>query len=162
MSAITLRLGEEDVAVTVAAAGDGSFRVVVGGETLAVAARACLDGTLVLELPDGRRLNALVTRLGRQRWVTLAGQTRVFVEPDPGRAGEDTTGAIEAPMPGRVLEVSVAVGEEVLAGQRLMVVEAMKMEHALTAPRDGVVASIAAAVGDMVSPGTPLVVVEDG
>ena len=74
-------------------------------------------------------------------------------------AGGDTPsdGAILAPMPGRIVTVDVAAGEAVTAGQRLLVLEAMKMEQALLAPFDGVVVELAAAAGAQVSEGAVLV-----
>jgi 3-methylcrotonyl-CoA carboxylase alpha subunit len=59
-------------------------------------------------------------------------------------------GAIIAPMPGKVIAVDVAEGQAVTAGQRLLVLEAMKMEHALTAPFDGVVEGLAVSAGGQV------------
>ncbi len=59
-------------------------------------------------------------------------------------------GAIIAPMPGKVIAVDVTEGQAVTAGQRLMVLEAMKMEHALTAPFDGVVEGLAVSAGGQV------------
>ena len=59
-------------------------------------------------------------------------------------------GAILAPMPGKVIALDVAEGDTVTAGQRLMVLEAMKMEHALTAPFDGTVRDLSASVGGQV------------
>ena len=59
-------------------------------------------------------------------------------------------GAIIAPMPGKVIAVDVSEGEAVTAGQRLMVLEAMKMEHALPAPFDGVVEGLAVSAGSQV------------
>jgi 3-methylcrotonyl-CoA carboxylase alpha subunit len=59
-------------------------------------------------------------------------------------------GAILAPMPGKVIAVDVAAGEAVTKGQRLLVLEAMKMEHALTAPFDGTVAELAVSEGQQV------------
>ena len=59
-------------------------------------------------------------------------------------------GDILAPMPGKVIAVDVAQGDAVTAGQRLLVLEAMKMEHALTAPFDGVVAELSASEGAQV------------
>ncbi len=56
-------------------------------------------------------------------------------------------GDILAPMPGKVIAVDVAEGQAVEAGQRLLVLEAMKMEHALTAPFAGTVAELAAREG---------------
>jgi 3-methylcrotonyl-CoA carboxylase alpha subunit len=59
-------------------------------------------------------------------------------------------GAIIAPMPGKVIAVDVAEGQTVTAGQRLLVLEAMKMEHALTAPFDGVVEGLSVSAGSQV------------
>ncbi|TCD04843.1 biotin/lipoyl-binding protein [Erythrobacteraceae bacterium CFH 75059] len=59
-------------------------------------------------------------------------------------------GAVAAPMPGKVIAVDVAEGQAVTAGQRLLVLEAMKMEHALTAPFDGTVTQLSAAEGQQV------------
>ncbi|RDC60713.1 Urea carboxylase [Alteripontixanthobacter maritimus] len=69
-------------------------------------------------------------------------------------------GAILAPMPGKVIAVDVAEGDAVTAGQRLMVLEAMKMEHALTAPFEGVVTEFNASEGGQVQVEAVLAVVE--
>ncbi|WP_353296735.1 acetyl/propionyl/methylcrotonyl-CoA carboxylase subunit alpha [Sulfitobacter pacificus] len=67
---------------------------------------------------------------------------------------------IEAPMPGLVRAVDAQVGQSVSKGDRLAVLEAMKMEHALLAARDGVVAEVLAVVGDQVEAGAALVRLE--
>ena len=69
-------------------------------------------------------------------------------------------GEIEAPMPGKVTAVEVKKGENVVEGQRLLTLEAMKMEHALTAPFDGTVTELNAKAGAQVTEGTLLVKVE--
>ena len=69
-------------------------------------------------------------------------------------------GEIEAPMPGKVTAVEVKQGEKVAKGQRLLTLEAMKMEHALTAPFDGSVAELNATAGAQVTEGQLLVRVE--
>jgi len=66
-------------------------------------------------------------------------------------------GEIEAPMPGKVTAVDVSQGEKVAKGQRLLTLEAMKMEHALTAPFDGTVAELGANTGAQVTEGQLLV-----
>ena len=76
----------------------------------------------------------------------------------PGRA--DTQGGFAARMPGRVIDVRVRAGDAVRAGQTLLVLEAMKMEHPMTATEDGVVAEVRVAVGDQVVSGAVLLVVE--
>jgi len=68
---------------------------------------------------------------------------------------------IEAPMPGAVRAVLVEVGDTVVEGQKLAVLEAMKMEHGLLAARDGVVAAVLVAEGDQVEAGTALVQLEE-
>jgi 3-methylcrotonyl-CoA carboxylase alpha subunit len=69
-------------------------------------------------------------------------------------------GAILAPMPGKVIAVDVSEGQAVTAGQRLMVLEAMKMEHALTAPFDGTVSGLSVEQGSQVQVEAVLCVVE--
>jgi len=69
-------------------------------------------------------------------------------------------GEIEAPMPGKVTAVEVAAGDKVAKGQRLLTLEAMKMEHSLTAPFDGTVAELSAAQGQQVTEGQLLLRVE--
>jgi 3-methylcrotonyl-CoA carboxylase alpha subunit len=59
-------------------------------------------------------------------------------------------------MPGKVLLVDVAVGDVVTVGQRLAVIEAMKMEHPLRAPHAGTVTAVRCSAGEMVEPGRPL------
>jgi 3-methylcrotonyl-CoA carboxylase alpha subunit len=69
-------------------------------------------------------------------------------------------GEVEAPMPGKVTAVEVSAGDRVEKGQRLLTLEAMKMEHALTAPFDGRVAELNASKGGQVTEGQLLVRVE--
>ena len=69
-------------------------------------------------------------------------------------------GDIEAPMPGKITAVDVSQGDKVAKGQRLLTLEAMKMEHALTAPFDGTVVELTATSGAQVTEGTLLVRVE--
>ena len=92
---------------------------------------------------------------GRQAFVQLIDP---FAQAEAG-AGEGD-GAIRAPMNGRLAAVAVEEGETVEAGQRLAVVEAMKMEHALIAPHAGVVRDLEASVGEQVEMGERIMRVE--
>ena len=69
-------------------------------------------------------------------------------------------GDILSPMPGRIIAVEVTAGQTVTKGQKLVTLEAMKMEHSLTAPFDGTVAELNAEAGGQVSEGTLLVRIE--
>ncbi|TPG38588.1 ATP-grasp domain-containing protein [Sphingomonas koreensis] len=75
-------------------------------------------------------------------------------------AGAAADGAILSPMPGRIIAVDVAAGDTVTKGQKLVTLEAMKMEHTLTAPFAGTVAELDAQEGGQVSEGKMLVRVE--
>ena len=72
-----------------------------------------------------------------------------------------STGTILSPMPGRVIAVDVAAGQTVARGQKLLTLEAMKMEHTLTAPFDGVVAELPAQAGAPVQVDAVLAVIEE-
>jgi 3-methylcrotonyl-CoA carboxylase alpha subunit len=75
---------------------------------------------------------------------------------EAGAIHEDDGASIRAPIVGRVARVFVKTGDTVAKGDRIAVVEAMKMEHVLHAPRDGVVAKVAAAEGQQVEQGAPI------
>jgi 3-methylcrotonyl-CoA carboxylase alpha subunit len=121
------------------------------------------DGTTV-------RLYGEIVRLGSvkgQRVARWPGHVTVFdgavghtfQVPDPLARAEQAlagTGSLRAPMPGLVKVVRAAKGENVIKGQPLLILEAMKMEHTIAAPHDGVIADIATE-GEQVSDGTVLV-----
>ncbi|HSQ98777.1 MAG TPA: acetyl/propionyl/methylcrotonyl-CoA carboxylase subunit alpha [Sphingomicrobium sp.] len=94
--------------------------------------------------------------------VFTEGQAFEFALTSRGTGGAHGVhdGEIEAPMPGRVTAVEIVLGEKVAKGQRLLTLEAMKMEHALTAPFDGTVAELATAQGAQVTEGQLLAKVE--
>ena len=93
-------------------------------------------------------------------WVFLDGRTyRVALEAhdatDAGRVADDQV-ALAAPMPATVVAVEVEAGQQVAAGDLLVLLEAMKMEVPIRAPRPGRVRSIACREGELVQPGIPL------
>ncbi|MET0370446.1 MAG: acetyl/propionyl/methylcrotonyl-CoA carboxylase subunit alpha [Sphingobium sp.] len=95
-------------------------------------------------------------------WLSDAGQTWRI---EPIRAmqvtsGAASDGAILSPMPGRLIAVEVAPGDRVTRGQKLVTLEAMKMEHSLVAPFDGIVAELSAVEGGQVSEGALLAKIE--
>ncbi|WP_347302045.1 biotin carboxylase N-terminal domain-containing protein [Croceibacterium sp. TMG7-5b_MA50] len=112
----------------------------------------------VLDLADCLDADGTAIPVAGGVLVARDGQPFLFSLPRfAAGAAQVGDGTILAPMPGRVIAVDVADGDEVVAGQRLLVLEAMKMEHALTAQADGVVADLAVATGAQVQVDAPLV-----
>ncbi|TCS62348.1 3-methylcrotonyl-CoA carboxylase alpha subunit [Primorskyibacter sedentarius] len=91
------------------------------------------------------------------------GQRFTHVDPlDRAQGAVGSSDLIEAPMPGLVRMVAARVGDAVSQGDRLAILEAMKMEHSLQAPRDGIVAEVLVSEGDQVEAGAALIRLEEG
>ena len=138
------------------------------------------DFTYELALPDGpmlvtgeledsgrllanlarTRISVSVYRTGDELWVVDdAGHThRLFLEdPATAAAAVDVVDMnVTAPLPGKISDVLIEVGEKVRKGAGLVVIEAMKMEHTIIAPADGIIATIHFAVTDLVEEGAIL------
>jgi 3-methylcrotonyl-CoA carboxylase alpha subunit len=125
----------------------GGVAIVFPQLTSGLAIRAA-DAAVEIVDADGA---AIVLKNGRQTRVRLHDPFAVDLE------HLETGGLVKAPMHGKVVAVFVTPGERVEKGQRLAVVEAMKMEHALVAPASGEVMEVAAEPGAQVAEGAPLV-----
>ena len=132
--------------------------VSVGGADPVAAHAEFQDGVLMVTC-QGRTQRYVYAHTGTATghgtaWLGRDGQAWALAEEEPvaggpaGAGGGD--GVVRSPMPGTVLAVKAAKGERVRAGQPLLIVEAMKMEHTISAPVDGVVAELTAAVGQQV------------
>ncbi|MFR9673775.1 acetyl/propionyl/methylcrotonyl-CoA carboxylase subunit alpha [Streptomyces sp. TR06-5] len=121
--------------------------------------------TAVLEWA-GITLHFVHTAGPEGRWLGREGQAWHVTDHDPveaalrGGAGAHGADALTAPMPGTVTVVKAQLGEEVVAGQSLLVVEAMKMEHVIASPYDGVVTELDVSAGTAVAMDQVLAVVE--
>lgn len=111
---------------------------------------------------DGLRRGYHLARHGDQVYVdTATGAVTLTRLPRfPAPAVRTDPGALLAPMPGTVVRTTATVGESVTAGQPLLVLEAMKMEHRITAPADGVLVELRAEPGRQVEVGALLAVVK--
>jgi propionyl-CoA carboxylase alpha chain len=155
---LSFAAGEREVEVGYRALRDGSFRLADGAHARV---HAWGPGFVDAEV-DGRRRRARVTRCGDRIAVQGArGDVELRVLPRfelPGAEGP--SGGLVAPMPGKVIDLRVQEGDAVRAGDVLVVLEAMKMEHPMRAPEDGVVADVRVAVGEQVEKGALLLAVE--
>ncbi|MFA4912414.1 MAG: biotin/lipoyl-containing protein, partial [Burkholderiaceae bacterium] len=96
--------------------------------------------------------------------VFCEGRQTQLLRHDPLAHAADDSGAhaggLTAPMPGKIIAISVAVGDAVKRGQPLLVMEAMKMEHTISAPANGKVRELFFAVGDQVTDGAELIALD--
>lgn len=103
---------------------------------------------------------------GDHIWVHLDGRAHLLVWQDAithfeEEAGGDTDDVARAPMPGSVIQVAVAPGDAVVAGDIMMLIESMKLETAIKAPRDGTVAAVHMIVGQTFERDAALVTLEE-
>lgn len=155
--------------VTVATGREpGTLDVHLDDEVLACDVRDLGQGRLSLRLPDGSMHDLVVETEATpgHRVVHLQGMRLPTVVSTRVRRGSSATGAetgplrVVAPMPGKVVRVPVAPGDQVDARQPVVVIEAMKMENALSAGRPGIVREVLVQEGMSVEAGRPLVVLE--
>lgn len=130
-----------------------------------VPASARRHGTALTATVAGETRHYRVARAGADIWLAGDAATLRLTEIDrlAAEGGPDdaaTVGAIRSPMPGSVMAVEVAVGDAVDAGQALVTVEAMKMEHTLVAPASAIVAQVAVTIGAQVAMDELLVLLE--
>jgi 3-methylcrotonyl-CoA carboxylase alpha subunit len=121
------------------------------------------DAGVVSAAVNGQRLTGRIWREGAVlHWQGAAGtfQLRLWEASAAAAQAGAGTGPIAAPMPGQIVAVRVAVGQAVRAGEVLLILEAMKMEHSLTAAADGIVSVVKVKAGDRVLEGQLLLRVE--
>ncbi|HEV7128798.1 MAG TPA: biotin/lipoyl-containing protein, partial [Ktedonobacterales bacterium] len=116
-------------------------------------------GEQVLEL-DGHLVRCIIAAVGDYEWWVKLGDTTHVLRwhsplPEPSERGP-RAGSLVAPMPGQVVDVLVAEGQAVQAGDALLILEAMKMEHMIVASHAGIVASIHFHAGESVPAGAIL------
>lgn len=147
--------------------GPGRYRVTIDGRPVEVDWREDGPFASLLLLPEGRSHHvALEPRPGGYRVLVGSDEFAVdLVENarlDAGAARRAPTGParLMAPMPGRIVRVMAEPGQQVAAGEGLVVMEAMKMENELRSPRAGRVAEVHARERQNVETGALLVVVE--
>jgi biotin carboxyl carrier protein len=157
----------------------GEIICLIDGRPLKFDANTLAPGLLSLILPgppaedpdstsEVRQYRCILDISPEGEAVVIDGQRVPFAIDDPrslrarrsSGAGADGPRAVKAPMPGRVLRILVAPGDEVAAHQGLIVIEAMKMQNELKSPKAGRIARIAAQVGETVQSGDILIVVE--
>ena len=154
-----------DVSVTDYESESGASTVQVGGNTYRIASRAHLGSARVqgacngqgftAQIERGTAKNPLLLRISHNGAqidaMILTPRRAELFKLMPYKAPPDLSRFLLSPMPGLLVDVAVRPGQKVQAGERLAVIEAMKMENVLFAARDGVVAKVAADQGASLS-----------
>lgn len=158
-----LKLRDEngDHEVEVRALADG-WLVTPAGRESGVPVLATGDGAWLVTDEGGRRHRAWVVAHRDERLVFCDGRVHRLRRPDPEHAEEDDAAGgpnLRARMPGKVVRLLVAVGQQVTAGLPLVIMESMKMETELAAPMAGRIERIAVAEGQVVAQDDLLVAV---
>jgi propionyl-CoA carboxylase alpha chain len=158
---VTFAVDGQEVAVAYRFRRDG-VEIAVDGEPLAVTLGSATPERVVLTV-DGVQRAFTVHRTDDAVYVDDPDGSAVLARvprfPDPN--AHAVAGSLLAPMPGAVVRVAAAAGAAVTAGQPLVVLEAMKMEHTVAAPCDGVLTALHVKAGDQVESGQALAVVEE-
>jgi propionyl-CoA carboxylase alpha chain len=178
--------GKDYVVITLAADGQHAYtpvhvdefvgetglaRVRVGARSYEIRSNSRLNDILITGTVDGRPFAAQVERGTPKNPLALRVQHNgsridaLVVSPRmaelyrlmPYKAPPDMSRYVLSPMPGLLVEVAVQPGQKVQAGERVAVIEAMKMENVLFAPADGVVAKVLAAQGESLAVDQPIV-----
>jgi biotin carboxyl carrier protein len=165
---VRLHPGGESIACEVEALGPGRYALSTGGIRQEVDAQLLAHGDLSLLVGGTSYAVELQSVSGHLR-VRVRGEPFLLevvderhhhlrpAGPDPSSDGPEV---LRSPMPGKVVKLLVGPGDEVVEGQGLVVVEAMKMENELRAPRSGRVARIAVAEGAAVEGQAELLIIE--
>lgn len=158
---LRFRIGETEHAVE-AAWVDGGIQVTLPGRTVTVALHR-LDEHAFLLRAGARRISCVAGGVGQQRQLWVDGRTIAYELADTRRAVTAGGGDAElvASLPGVVRQVFVTAGDRVAAGDKLLVLESMKMETIVHAPHAGLVESVFCAEGQNVQGGEHLVAIRE-
>lgn len=119
-----------------------------------------VDGNQVLEAEVSFQKDHASINVGHVPYrVDIFDPRRHLASQGEVEAGGAGSAVIEAPMPGKVIDVKVKIGDAVTTGQAVVVVEAMKMQNELATPMDGIIKEIKVSAGDTVESGKPLVII---
>ena len=137
-----------------------SFKYTINGNVYKVVVNSIEDTIAKVEV-NGTPYQVEMNKPVKKQVVTITRPAQAAVTPitRPQIASVDP-GALRSPLPGTILEILCKTGDTVKQGQKLVVLEAMKMENAINADRNGVIKEVKINKGDSVLEGAELIVIE--
>ena len=146
--------------VQVTTLADNAWNISLNNESHTVKARA-LNDQIQYEV-DGKWFTARVIVHGERIWVYDGqGESEFTYFNHDFNQQDELAGSLTAPMNGTIIQIDSQAGQKVIAGDVLMIMEAMKMEHAIKAPSDGTIKEVSFNVGDLVDEGSLLIEMEE-
>jgi acetyl-CoA carboxylase biotin carboxylase subunit len=155
---IRFRIGADEIVVSWSQIGAGAYRARVFDSTVTAQVLSCSPNSIRIEI-DGVQRAFKIAEAGDELYIHSSLGSRVIKRPPrhpaPQTASEQASA--NSPMPGKVLKILVETGQKVSAGDPLIILEAMKMEHTMRAALDGVVEAVLVGQGEIIAPGQLLV-----
>jgi propionyl-CoA carboxylase alpha chain len=160
---IRFRIGGDDVEVSWRQTGAGVYVVQVFDSTVTAQVLSSTSGGVIRIEIDGVQRSFKIAESGAELYIDSSLGSRVIkrLPRHPTRHAATEQASANSPMPGKVLKILVETGQKVSAGDPLIILEAMKMEHTMRAALDGVVESILVSDGEVVGPGQLLVLIHE-
>jgi biotin carboxyl carrier protein len=139
-----------------------SFKYTINGNIYKVHINSIVDDIAEVEV-NGTPYSVKMEKPAKKQMVTLKRPVQAPATPAAAPisrpASSGAAGAVKSPLPGVILSIDCKVGDAVKRGQKLLVLEAMKMENSINADRDGKIVEIKVGKGDSVLEGADLVVI---
>jgi biotin carboxyl carrier protein len=136
------------------------FKYTINGNIYNVTVNKVEDTTAEVEV-NGTPYKVLMDKPAKKQVITIKRPVQAHTAPVVARpAGNSGSSAVKSPLPGVILSIDCNVGDTVKKGQKLLVLEAMKMENTIPSDRDGVIAEIKVNKGDSILEGADLVIIK--
>jgi biotin carboxyl carrier protein len=136
-----------------------SFKYIINGNVYKVVINTIEDTVADVEV-NGTPYKVEMDKPAKKQVVTIKRPAQTTTAPVARPQSTMGTGSVKSPLPGVILEVNCKAGDAVKRGQKLFVLEAMKMENVINADRDGVVKEVKVNKGDSILEGADLVIIE--
>jgi len=140
------------------------FKYTINGSIYNVTVNKVEDTIAEVEV-NGMPYKVLMDKPAKKQVVTVKRPVQAITNapksgPVVARPAQSSAGSVKSPLPGVILSIDCKVGDTVKKGQKLLILEAMKMENTIPSDRDGVVAEIKVEKGESVLEGTDLVIIK--
>ncbi|MDR1524386.1 MAG: acetyl-CoA carboxylase biotin carboxyl carrier protein subunit [Tannerella sp.] len=136
------------------------FKYTINGSIYNVTVNKVEDTIAEVEV-NGTPYKVLMDKPAKKQVITIKRPAQAHTTPVVSRpAGSSSSSAVKSPLPGVILSIDCHVGDTVKKGQKLLVLEAMKMENTIPSDKDGVIAEIKVNKGDSILEGAELVIIK--